>query len=112
MSNKRHSKRIKRTKALPKRQFPPWLWLVVGGAVLLMIGGLGLVWASSDAGVVTLDITPEVAGAPRLAVEQEVIDEGYIKLNNTIRTTFRLRNVGDEPLHILGEPAVELVEGC
>lgn len=112
MSKKRHSKRIKRTKALPKRGFPPWLWLAVGGAVLLIIGGLGLVWSSSDAGVVTLDITPEVAGAPRLAVDREVIDEGYIKLNNTVRTTFRLRNVGDESLHILGEPAVELVEGC
>jgi hypothetical protein len=112
MSSKRHSKRIRKTKASPKRRFPPWLWLAVGGAVLLIIGGLSLVWTSSEAGVVTLDVTPEVAGAPRLAVDQEVIDEGYIKLNNTIRTTFRLRNVGDEPLHILGEPAVELVEGC
>jgi hypothetical protein len=111
MSKKRHSKRIKRTKASPKRRFP-WLWLAVVGAVLLVISGLGLVWMSSDAGEVTLDVTPEVSGAPRLAVDRDVIDEGYIKLNNTVRTTFRLRNVGDEPLHILGEPAVELVEGC
>jgi hypothetical protein len=108
MSKKRRSKK---TKASPKRQFP-WLWLAVGGAVLLVIGGLSLVWPSSDSGVVSLDVTPEVTGAPRLAVDQEVIDEGYIKLDKTIRTTFRLRNVGDEPLYVMGEPAVELVEGC
>jgi len=94
-----------------KRQFP-WLWLAIAGAVLLVAGGLGLIWASSSSGVVTLDVTPEVTGAPRLAVNQEVIDEGYVKLDNTIRTTFRLRNVGNQPLHILGEPVVELVEGC
>lgn len=111
MSRKRHSKRIKRTKASPKQRFQ-WLWLAVGGAVLLVIGGLSLIWASSDTGVVTLDVTPEVSGAPRLAVDQDVIDEGYIRLNNTIRTTFRLRNAGDQPLYILGEPQVELVEGC
>ncbi len=108
MSKKRHSKKVK---SAPKRQIP-WLWLAVGGAALLVIGGLSLVWTSSNTGVVTLDVTPEVSGAPRLAVDQELIDEGYIKLNKTIRTTFRLRNVGDEPLHIMGEPAVELVEGC
>ena len=111
MSKKSHSKRIKRTKAPPKRQFP-WLWVIMGGAVLLVIGGLSLLWPSSNSGVVTLDVTPEVTGAPRLAVDQEVIDEGYIKLNNTIRTTFRLRNVGDEPLDVMGEPQVELAEGC
>lgn len=108
MSKKHHSNR---TKISPKRQFP-WLWPAVAGALLLVIGGLSLLWASSDDGAVTLDVTPEVSGAPRLAVDRDVIDEGYIKLNNTVRTTFRLRNVGDEPLRIIGEPVVELVEGC
>ena len=110
MVKKRYRKRTR--KSPPKRQFP-WVWLAVAGAVLLVAGGLGLIWTSSSPGVVTLDVTPEVVGAPRLAVDQEVIDEGYVKLDNTIRTTFRLRNVGDQPLHILGgEPVVELVEGC
>lgn len=109
MAKKRQSKKVKTS---PKRRFP-WLWLAVGGAVLLVIGGLSLVWwTSSNSAVVTLDVTPEVTGAPRLTVDQDIIDEGYIKLNNTIRTSFRLRNVGDQPLYILGEPQVELVEGC
>ncbi len=106
MSRKRHSKR--RKKSPPKRQLP-WLWLVAGGAFLLVIGGLGMVWASSNARPA---VAPEVTGAPRLIVDQTVIDEGYIKLDNTVRTTFRLRNVGDQPLYIMGEPQVELVEGC
>ena len=103
---------FKKTRKLPPKHQFPWIWLAVAAAVLLVAGGLGLIWTSSSSGVVTLDVTPEVTGAPRLAVDKEVIDEGYIRLDNTIRTTFRLRNVGDQPLHILGEPAVELVEGC
>ena len=109
MAKKRHFKRTK--KSSTKRQFP-WIWLAAVSAVLLVAAGLGLIWTSSSSGVVTLDVTPEVVGAPRLAVDQEVIDEGYVKLDTPLRTTFRLRNVGDQPLHILGEPAVELVEGC
>lgn len=103
---------FKRTRKLPPQRQLPWIWLAVAGAVLLVVGGLGLIWTSASSGVVTLDITPEVVGVPHLVIDQEVIDEGYVKLNNTIRTTFRLRNVGDQPLHILGEPVVELVEGC
>jgi hypothetical protein len=51
-------------------------------------------------------------GAPRLGVDQTVIDEGYVKFNVPVRTVFELSNVGDQPLTILGEPTVQLVEGC
>jgi hypothetical protein len=40
------------------------------------------------------------------------VDEGYQKLDEAIRTSFTLRNEGDATLQILGEPQVELVEGC
>jgi hypothetical protein len=56
---------------------------------------------------------PEVTGAPRVAVVQDdVIDYGNVKLGTTITTTYTVQNVGDEPLVIVGEPQVELVEGC
>jgi hypothetical protein len=106
MSKKRH---FKRTKQLPAKHKFPWLWLAVGGALLLVIGGLGFVWASSSAGPA---VAPEVIGAPKLVVDQTTIDEGDVKLNNTVRTTFRLKNAGDQPLYVMGEPQVELVEGC
>ena len=99
-------------KTYPKQKQPPhrspWLWLIVGGVLLIIIGGLWT-WASSRASSKT---APEIAGSPRLTVDQTVIDEGEVKLNTQLRTTFRLKNVGDQPLRILGEPQVELVEGC
>ena len=59
------------------------------------------------------DFEPEVKGAPRVeVVEDDVIDYGDVKLGTTITTTYTVRNVGDEPLIIQGEPIVELVEGC
>jgi hypothetical protein len=57
-------------------------------------------------------VTPVANGSPRLAVDRTLVDEGYVKLNTTIRSQFRLSNVGDQPLQVLEEPRVELVEGC
>jgi hypothetical protein len=51
-------------------------------------------------------------GTPDLVVDQTVIDEGYVKLNTPVRTSFILRNEGDGLLQVLGEPQVQLVEGC
>lgn len=99
--------RTKNKQASPRRL--PWLWLVIGVAVLLIAGGLSLIWASSSPGSAT---APEITGAPRLAVEQTLIDEGEVKVNTPVRTAFRLRNIGDRPLYILDEPGVKLVEGC
>lgn len=106
MSKKRQ---FKRARHIPARQKFPWLWPAVGGALLLVIGGLGFVWASSKAGSA---VAPEVTGAPKLVVDRTTIDEGDVKLDNMVRTTFRLKNAGDRPLYIVGEPLVELVEGC
>ncbi|MFC1974788.1 hypothetical protein ACFLXQ_00135 [Chloroflexota bacterium] len=96
----------------PPRRFP-WLWLGMGAALLLIAGGLGIMWMSSTTSSATpANFEPEVAGAPRLSVDQTIIDEGDVKLGTTVRTTFRLKNIGDQPLLITGEPAVGLVEGC
>jgi hypothetical protein len=105
MSKKSNRKKRKQS---PSRQFP-WLWLAIAGALLLIIGGGLIMWPSSSPQPAEV---PEVTGAPRLLVDQTTIDEGYVKLNTSVRTTFRLSNVGDQPLTILGEPQVELIEGC
>lgn len=76
---------------------------------MLLVAGSLLIWTSSPARPAA---TPAVTGAPRLAIDRTLVDEGYVKLDTPVRTVFRLRNVGDQPLHILGEPQVELVEGC
>ncbi|HXV42950.1 MAG TPA: hypothetical protein VEC96_07795 [Anaerolineae bacterium] len=103
------SKKSKRRyKPTPQRQVP-WLWLAIGGALVLILGGLGVAWMSSNTRPA---VTPVVNGSPRLAIDRTLVDEGYVKLNTTIRSQFRLSNVGDQPLQILEEPRVELVEGC
>ena len=88
----------------------PWPWLIAAGALLLIIGGALLLWRPTSPAPPA--VAPEVAGAPKLAVDQSVIYEGDVKLNTPVRTTFRLSNVGDQPLAIRGEPQVELIEGC
>lgn len=103
-----------RGKTTPKRtQQPPWLIIGIG---LLLFSGATILALASRAGSGSLsqaaNFTPQVAGAPRLAVSPEQVDHGNVKLNTTIDSVFEVRNVGDKPLQILGEPRVEVVEGC
>ncbi len=93
-----------RNRPAPRRF--PWLWLVAGGVLLLIAGGL-ILWTSSN----RPEVAPKVVGAPRLSVDQTLVDEGYVEFNVPVRTTYRLSNVGDQPLEIMAAP-VELVEGC
>lgn len=102
MSKKHKTYRHTKQAAPPPRK-PWWMWAVAGAAILLVFGGLAMVFAGNS--------EPE-NGAPKIAVDQPEVDEGYQKLGNTIRTTFKIRNDGDASLRILGEPEVELVEGC
>lgn len=103
------SRKTYRKKKQAASHRPPWLWLAIGSALLLVAAGLAFVWNTDQTDP---NFVPEVTGSPRLAVDQITIDEGDVKVNTQIRTVFHLQNVGDQPLHILGEPAVELVEGC
>lgn len=89
------------------RRFP-WPWLAAAIVVLLLIGGGLVVWSSSSR---RPDVPPQVIGAPKLVVDQAVVDEGYVQFDVPVRTTYRLSNVGDQPLTIMAAP-VELVEGC
>ncbi len=84
----------------------PWLWIAAGVAVVLIAGGVIILSAP------TSPASPAVAGAPRLAVDRTTIDEGYQKFGASVHETFRLSNVGNQPLQILGKPQVELVQGC
>ena len=108
MNKESRRKRKKNGRQPPSRRLP-WLWLAVGGAGLLIAGALLLLqpWSNSEP-----QVTPQVAGAPRLLVDRATIDEGYVKYDVPVRTTFRLSNVGDQPLKILDQPKVRLAKGC
>lgn len=105
MSKKSRLKRHQRAQA----RGVPWLWLGVAGAVVLLAAGLVLVWTGSNT---TPGIDPELAGVPRLAVDKTEVDEGDVKIDTPVQSAFTLKNIGGRPLQIMGEPQVELVEGC
>jgi hypothetical protein len=103
-----------RGKIAPKRPSqPPWL---IAGIGLVLLAGAVIVALATRTGSSNLsqpsNFTPQVAGAPRLTVLPEQIDHGYVKLNTTIDSVFEVHNDGDKPLQILGEPRVEVIEGC
>ena len=99
-----NKKNPKKNNVQPKSQRSLWLWAAAAIAMLFVVGGISLLFISGQAGTEN--------GTPKVVVNQTTIDEGYQKLNKTIRTSFTLRNDGDATLQILGEPKVELVEGC
>jgi hypothetical protein len=101
---KKSKKRRKVARANPQQR-PWWLWAGIAAAVLLVVGGLSILLISGDSDTVS-------DGTPKLVVEETVVDEGYVELNTPVRTSFTLRNEGDGLLRVLGEPEVQLVEGC
>jgi hypothetical protein len=107
LSKRSHRKSRQQRRTAPRRK--AWLWLAIAGVGALVVAVLVVLqpWSGSKP-----QATPEVAGAPRLSVDQLIVDEGYVKYSVPIRTTFRLSNVGDQPLKILSQPQVVLVEGC
>lgn len=96
-------KNYRRTATSPPSARSWWLWIGVAAAIVL-VGGAAF-WLTSNS-------RQPKTGTPDLVVDQLVLDEGYQKLDTVVRTSFTLRNEGDAPLRILGEPQVELVEGC
>ncbi len=80
----------------------------MGGIVLVGLAFLALRGKSAAQPLATI----EVYGAPSLKVDQEQVDLGDVKLGRLVQVSFRLTNVGDQPLHFSEAPYVELVEGC
>lgn len=84
-----------------------WIGLAVVGLVIITAG---VIW---QAGMIPPPgYTPEVTGGPRISVDQDYIDYGFVHFNTTIQTVFEVTNVGDKPLIIAGAPQVEVAEGC
>lgn len=51
-------------------------------------------------------------GTPRMSMDREVIDLGYLHLNQNARAVFTLTNTGDGTLRLAGVPRVQLAKGC
>lgn len=89
------------------------VWVLLGATVVVIVLAAAVMLVNQQQqNSPAPGFVPQVTGAPRVAVSEEVVDYGDVPLNTTIETVFRVRNVGDRPLQILGEPQVELVQGC
>jgi len=94
---RRKTKRVQQ----PPRWRKPLLVLIPAVAVLV----LAWLWLRPEA-------TPTAEGAPRMVLSQELIDHGDVQFNIPVESVFVVRNEGDGLLQILGEPQVELRDGC
>lgn len=107
MNTPRANRRKKKTSGLNKIPLP--IWLLVGGAILVL--GALLVGLNTNKPAETQS-TGGTNGAPALQVDQEVIDFGEVPVNQTVYAEFKLSNVGDQPLRFSEQPYIEVVEGC
>jgi len=89
-----------------------WLpFIAVGAAILLIVLGLALIRRPGDPA--STSGNPALAtNMPRLAVDQKSIDFGKVPLDIPVKASFKLTNVGDQPLQILNQPVVEVKQGC
>jgi len=98
------SKKFKNSKRRKQQQksINPVVWFV-GGGILLIAAALFL--ASGGGG-------DSRGGTPALAVDQQVIDYGDVKLNTNLTFEIKVTNTGDGTLRFKEEPYIQVLEGC
>jgi hypothetical protein len=88
----------------PHRTRPPrfpWAIITAGGVLLALAGFLFL-----------REAAPADTGNPQIAVDQQKIDYGYVKLGEPRQFKIAVTNTGDGVLRFEERPYVEVVEGC
>ena len=78
----------------------PWLFVVLGGGLLLLAAVL-FARSNGDGG-----------GTPSLSVDQNKIDYGYVKFGENRQFAVKVTNTGDGTLKFKEEPYIEVLEGC
>jgi hypothetical protein len=94
-NNKRYRKQ-KQTKKFP------WLLVILGGGLLVLAAVLFANRGGLDTG----------GGTPKLSVDQNKIDYGYVKFGNNKQFSINVTNDGDGTLRFKDKPYVEVLEGC
>jgi hypothetical protein len=94
--NNRRNKKQKQTEKFP------WLLVVLGGGLLMLAVVLFANRGGLDTG----------GGTPKLSVDQNKIDYGYVKFGNNKQFNITVTNDGDGTLRFKEKPYVEVLEGC
>lgn len=88
-----------------------WSKLLVPGILVAAVGIGAATWVLLQRSSPS-PVAAQHAGGPRLSVDTDTIDFGTVRFEKFVTARFRLRNVGDQPLRLAGNPPVEVVEGC
>ncbi len=78
---------------------------VVLGAIVVAAVGAGAAWWLSEA----VDVS---GGTPRLVVDREVVDLGYLPFEAPATVVFTLTNAGDGTLRLADVPRIKVLKGC
>jgi hypothetical protein len=106
-TSRRGRGRRSRRHTSPLKRYLPQIIIGVGA---LVVAAAGLLLATRKGS--PSDYVPEYTGGPRIDLDQEVYDYGYVELNTVITTDVEISNVGDQPLRITDTPQVQVLEGC
>ena len=94
------SNKTKRYRKQRQRRNFPWLFVALGGALLLVAT---ILFTNRNGGG---------GGTPALNVDQKKIDYGYVKFGENRQFTFQVTNIGDGTLRFKEKPYIEVVQGC
>ena len=107
MGNKKYESRHKLVR---KRRQTQRIWLLLALGGVFLIGAAFLILRGNQNPQTLAAI--EVNGAASLKVDKEQVDLGDVQLGQTVKVSFQVTNVGDQPLRFSADPYVEVVEGC
>ena len=103
MSKRNASHKSKATKARPS-----WMLPLIAVAAVVVVIGVVLVLSRSNQPTVTVD----VSGKPNLVVDKTVVDFGTVQYEKPVTAVFTVSNTGDQPLQLLQQPKLEVLQGC
>jgi hypothetical protein len=92
----------KRKRKQQKKLSTPLVALLIGGALLLVTAVIFFVFGGGSDG----------GGTPKLVVDQDKIDYGYVKFGENKTFAIKITNTGDGTLRFKEKPFVEVLEGC
>ncbi|SRR6266498_1592828 len=99
--SKNNNKRYKYRKQKKKQNFP-WLFVALGGVLLVAAAFLFANRSGGGGG----------GGTASIQLDQQKIDYGYVKFGENRQFTLKVTNTGDGTLRFKEQPYIEVVEGC
>ena len=94
------AKKNEKYKKQKQRQNFPWLFVALGGGLLLL------------ATILFANRSGDGGGTPAISVDQQKIDYGYVKYGETRSFAVKVTNTGDGTLRFKEQPYIEVLEGC